>query len=160
MSYSDEERDEILRQARETLERTANLSTTDKFNLPPTEDPLTKWQRERTAEMQAERIERDHRDLEAIERRVTANVLASMQIRIDTAVNAVRQEQVAADDMLDLVRVVEKACNDLDRLFAEVDAKLATTIARLTVVETLLRKSPGDDDKVITMPSLRGAAFN
>jgi hypothetical protein len=150
----DEQRDEVLRQAFETLERTKPISDDLQHRLenPPIgEDPLTKWRREKSERADELARERDHRDFERLEARVTANVLASMQVRIDAAVSSARQEMAEGEN------VTAKAFEDLDRLFGEVDTKLATIAAKLAVVELLLKRAP--TDAVLDLPALplRGA---
>jgi hypothetical protein len=162
MSYSDEEKQAILQQARETLARTehvgrvaeTSLSAVDK--LPPLgEDALTKWRREAN-EREAELArERDHRDLEAIERRVTNNIMASVQLRIDAAIAGARQDHIESF-LPELVSQLRQEIEDDVTIAIEKAYKVATAELRadLNALRETVRKVMGPD-VVLDLPPLR-----
>jgi hypothetical protein len=168
MSYTNDEKLEIMRRARETVERlehlekradaaAAHFENGATVPFPPFEDRLAKWKREGEEQMERERAERQRRDLEVIERRVTSNVLANVQALIDA------EHTYLLEEFLPHMWAEMTAENEasIKVAYAEAIADLRADLAALRQAVQrngeAIRKftGAGDDDKVIDLPTLR-----
>jgi hypothetical protein len=161
--YTDEQREQILRQARELLREPPNGSATKHF--PSFGETVNQRHRREISEQEAERErERRENDYRAIERRVTANVLAAVQGMIDNAIGTARADHVEnfLPEFVSQFReeLHDHVVNELERAYAKAMDDLRADLAAL---RQAVKKLAGDDSTVIDLPplaSMRRAKLN